>query len=124
MSYFHVTGKFLKYQIYLILSACCMGCSTSVENSIRKTYYDNGKIKYVQSYRNGDLEGISREYYETGSLKYAINFRENRIHGMYHTYDPNGSLWTEEIYDDGDLVKRRKFNGEGEVIQEEGFDKD
>ena len=124
MSYFHVTGKFFKYQICFIFTACCTGCSASVKDGVHKTYYDDGKLKYVQSYRNGDLEGISREYYETGRLQHTINYKDNRVHGIYHTYNPNGPLWTEEIYDHGDLVRRKEYNEEGEVMQEEGFDKD
>jgi len=36
---------------------------------------------------------------------------------MYHTYYPDGSIWTKEIYANGQSISRKEYD-------EEGFSKD
>jgi len=64
---------------------------------------------------------ISRQYYDTGTLKHAINYKNADMDGLYNTYYSNGALWVNEIYGQGNLVSRREYNEEGEIVQEELF---
>jgi len=111
----------IKYKFCLVFLLCMGGCSAQVKDGIEISYYSTGILESVKSYQNGVLDGITREYYEGGTLKHAINYSNDQIDGMYHTYYPSGFLWTKEVYEDGIFVGRKKYNEEGEVINEEGF---
>ncbi len=39
------------------------------ENSVKKTYYENGNIKKEITYKDGKIEGVVKEYYEDGALR-------------------------------------------------------
>ena len=113
----------IKYEFCLAFLLCMIGCGTQVKDGIEISYYSTGILESVKSYQNGVLNGITREYYKGGTLKHAINFSNDQIDGMYHTYYLHGFLWTKEVYEDGIFVGRKEYNEEGEVINEEGFNK-
>ena len=39
------------------------------QTEIKKTYYDNGQLKWFFTYKNGFPDGIQKEYYENGQLE-------------------------------------------------------
>jgi len=104
-----------------LILLCILGCSAQAQNNVHKTYYNNDILISVQSFKNGVLNGISREYYQTGALKHVINYKNDKMDGMYNTYYPNDSLWVNETFSQGNLINRREYSEDGDLVKKEAY---
>lgn len=65
-------------------------------------FYNSGKLKEVNFYKDGLLDGTSTGYYANGLKQYEVNFRENKKEGLTTNYYPNGKIQSQGWYIDGD----------------------
>lgn len=62
------------------------------ENGIRKRYYDNGKLKLLEDFREGIQEGPMRGFYEDGKLLVEATYKNGKLDGQYKEFYENGQL--------------------------------
>ena len=68
---------------------------SEAENNIKtkKWYYDNGKLKKVQQYKNDTIEsGTYLFYYPNGQLEDSAQIIDGKLHGERFGYFENGQL--------------------------------
>lgn len=58
----------------------------------KKSYHDNGQLKYKTPYLNGKIHGVIKGYYNRGSLLFEIPYVNDKIHGVEKGYHSNGNL--------------------------------
>ena len=49
---------------------------------VQKHYYENGKILYETTLKNGKQNGIYKEYYESGELKFQTSYTNGKVNSM------------------------------------------
>lgn len=106
-------NKFIYFLILtlLIISSCSevnnkkevefvnKSCDTINFVNVRcTTYFDTEKVKTIENYENGILNGKFIEYYEDGSLKIEGNYFKGEKDGYFEYYRPNGYINKMEEY--------------------------
>lgn len=102
-----------------ILGSGCTGPSIQDDGQVYRLYYSTGVLKSVWESENGLLNGMKREYSVEGTLKSATEYKDDMMHGRRNLYHPDGSLWVQEIYEDGVLLKKKTYDGQGILTNEE-----
>ena len=74
---------------------------TGYKNGIEKTYYDDGTVWSVASYKNGVLDGERTIYSQTGRVIEVKNFQDGKSHGITRGYYDDGTLEVEMMYANG-----------------------
>lgn len=81
-------------------------------------YYENGDIKQMAYYKNGQKHGIDKKFYHGGQLLYQREFRDGQQQGKIRQYYPNGCLWLEmNFVNDVPHGEARLFTEEGVLAQ-------
>lgn len=71
-----------------------------------KYYYDNGQVQYEENYNNeGQAEGVFNAYYKNGQLESIFSYRNGQKHGIYKEYYEDGRLRDEGRYEHGSPYK-------------------
>jgi uncharacterized protein len=106
-------------------------------------YYDDGKIAYMQTYRNGSYEGKSVSYLKDGTKSEGV-FKDNMLYDGKIVYEVNDDIYEYEVvqglrnydriyskfnplggyksfYEDNRLAKQISYNDKGENIGEATF---
>lgn len=81
------------------------GEGEDVEKVMEKVYYENGKLEYIGTFKDGVEDGEWIYYYENGTKKFVEHWEEGREHGIHYDYSPDGQVRRELHYDKGQLVK-------------------
>lgn len=84
-------------------------------------YYKSGTLKDRGRYLEDQLDGIVRKYNSDGSLKAEMNFKNDRQEGATETYHPGGAVQHIYTYRKGRLLRRRTFDADGRLIQEQDY---
>ncbi len=74
---------------------------TPPRNGEASTYYPDGKIASVTSWKDGKLNGTAHWYYENGALQSETSWKDGRLDGICRWYYPNGQLMAEGSWQDG-----------------------
>lgn len=87
----------MSYLSFVLISVLFISCNSKegVENNsvLKKTYYDNGKIKTEEWFKDDTIKhGIFKKYYEDGTLGQIVNYKNNQREGEEKSYYPNGVL--------------------------------
>lgn len=69
-------------------------------------YYENGKTKYIETYKNGILHGEKIIYYENGNVKYKKNYKLMKLDGEFNLYEDDGSLYSSKKYNYGKIIRQ------------------
>lgn len=64
-------------------------------------YYRNGIVSRKEYYKNGKREGIANSYFDDGKLKTKETFKNNLLHGKYLSYQKKGFLYEKIQYRNG-----------------------
>ena len=64
-------------------------------------FFDNGHIKALTNYKNGNKNGRFATYNRWGSRRAEGNFQNNRLHGEFRNYRPGGGIDYIGSYVDG-----------------------
>ena len=100
----------------LILLSPVIGFSEVV-----KEYYDSGKLKREENYKNGKLEGITKSYYESGALKTEIYYKNGKAEGFAKIYFKSGEIYSIDTYKDDQQIKRKIYDIKGKLEYEQNF---
>ena len=100
--------------------------SNSTENApIKKRngryFYDNGKVLYEGSLKDGKFDGRGRYFYKNGNIMYDGNFRQDAYFGKGKYFNPNGKLVYEGYFKDNKIKRGKKFYPDGTVMYEGNF---
>ncbi|WP_406642520.1 toxin-antitoxin system YwqK family antitoxin [Amycolatopsis sp. WGS_07] len=74
------------------------------------------------SYCEGVQEGLARDWYPSGILKAETRFARNDRHGRYSEYDESGNLVEEGLCEYGILVRRTRFDSDGNAVSSFAID--
>ncbi|MGD8837857.1 MAG: hypothetical protein PVJ84_12740 [Desulfobacteraceae bacterium] len=80
------------------------------------TYYDNGNKESNINYRNGKVNGLAQMWYKNGKLHVEAQYRNNKTHGTRISYHENGQVFCRAEYEDGELLKKRNWDENGNEI--------
>lgn len=69
-----------------------------ISGSVKKEFYESGKIKWIANTRNEDLHGRYVEYWENGEIKVKGKYQKGEKSGIWRFYD-----------EEGELVRKQKF---------------
>ncbi len=69
-----------------------------------KGYYQNGQLKEIGDYKKGTKKGEWKEYYDTGQLKSISSYKNGDLHGERKDYHKNGKLSYIANYNKGSSI--------------------
>tara|TARA_B110000259_G_scaffold112128_1_gene128024 strand:- start:322 stop:1488 length:1167 start_codon:yes stop_codon:yes gene_type:complete len=72
-----------------------------LRNGVFESYYENGQLKEVKTYKDGNYYGLFEIYYENGQLAEKYNYKDGNSDGLFESYYENGQLKSKENYRDG-----------------------
>ena len=67
-------------------------------NGVWKTYWKNGQLQFLSSYRNGIDHGIFEDCSEDGKLKFRHSYKNGLSEGISEHYFSNGKIWLRDNY--------------------------
>lgn len=75
-------------------------CEDATRRPHGPTYHwdGNGRLKRIQSYRQGALDGVVRSYHPNGKLQLRAHYRAGRKDGLYEAWHQNGQLASRTTY--------------------------
>ncbi|MEO1033912.1 MAG: hypothetical protein AAFX55_21195 [Bacteroidota bacterium] len=86
----------------------------SLKHGELNEYYKSGKIKKIQHWENGILNGNEIVYYENGNVSHSINYYNGERVDTANFYLPSGTLIEIQYYDSSGLLKDyHKFETDG-----------
>lgn len=98
--YFHSNGKEIAKQIQ-DKDGNVIKTTGKIPNGVVKEYYESGKLKAENNYKDGKLVGTSKFYFESGQLREEMNYKNGKLDGRYRNYYTTGSLGGEWYYKNG-----------------------
>lgn len=90
------------------------------KNGQWKGYYESGKIRTDDIYKDGKLNGPYKEYYKNGNIYIEALYKDGLYEGPVKEYYKNGALKSEETYQSGTLTGHAKYYYENANIKAEG----
>ena len=65
-------------------------------------YFDDGQLRYKETYKNGKLNGNSETYYENGQLFWKGVYKNGKYHGLWESYWQHGTIRNQGYFKDGE----------------------
>lgn len=113
-----------KIFLLVIFTIICVNTSKLVaqsKNGVYKTYYQNGKVKSDETFKNGKRIGTCKYYAENGKLLYEENFNNNGLkEGITNAFYENGQLESSYNYRNGEMHGVFKEFHEDGKLKDEG----
>jgi len=86
-------------------------------------YFLFNKMLAERNYdREGNLHGTTKLYYGNGNIKRQLTYKAGKLHGVAKHYSKDGQLLTEDHYSREKKVLVRKYDKQGNMIDEKRFD--
>lgn len=86
---------------------------------IERGYYTKkcgGQLCSERSFKDGQLNGLSKYYFQNGQqLEAEVNYKNNQMDGVYKEYHENGKVHYERIYQNDQLQSNKVFYASGEL---------
>jgi antitoxin component YwqK of YwqJK toxin-antitoxin module len=79
------------------------------------SWYENGKMKSVKTFKNGKLEGFEKYFYRNGNLMYKYHYKNSKLDGLQREYYKSGQLFKEIYIEDGKLITIKEYYRNGEL---------
>lgn len=79
------------------------------KTGVWKYYYENGQIKSITTYVDGEIDGNYKDYYDTGKLKRDYNNIKGKTNGEFKGYNSNGTLSAVGNYNDDEKSGEWKY---------------
>jgi hypothetical protein len=84
-------------------------------------FYPNGNLLVEKEFKEGVLSGYTKYYYEDGVLKGKLYYVDNKPFGHAYFYFENGNIDTYSSFDFlGNARYVRKYDLNGDIIKDEG----
>jgi len=100
-------------------------------------FYENGNLKEEGNYEKGYKNGVWKKYYPNQQLEEDAYYVWGNLHSIFKSYWDNGQLKKEgkyfrgkkigvwrSFYSDGKPALKERYTEQGELIDNEYFDKD
>ncbi|GIV31338.1 MAG: hypothetical protein KatS3mg029_0689 [Saprospiraceae bacterium] len=88
-----------------------------------QAFYPDGALKEEAWYRNGSLHGVRKRFYENGNLDFLETYVNGHFEGLYQKYYPNGQLANEGQYIADEMTGTwRRWYESGELMEEVHFE--
>jgi antitoxin component YwqK of YwqJK toxin-antitoxin module len=79
---------------------------------------DGGSLEAEHEFREGLYSGLSRGWHPSGCLEYEATCSQGLVHGLRREWHESGRLAAEEAYEYGIRVEGRRWDAEGDLIEE------
>ncbi|MBR3711374.1 MAG: toxin-antitoxin system YwqK family antitoxin [Bacteroidales bacterium] len=106
----------------MLLCVCLVALvACNNQGEVKKDYWDNGNLKSVLRYQDGQLNGICEWYLLNGKPQMEATYKDNKMNGLLRRWHENGNIMEESWYKDGvqDSVFRT-YSLKG-ILAEEGY---
>ena len=103
-----------------MLLMALISCDNQVE--VKKDYWDNGNLKSVLRYQDGQLNGLCEWYLVSGKRQMEVPYKDNKMNGLLRRWYENGQVFQEGqfaddmmdgswlvFYADGNLASKADF---------------
>ena len=95
------------------------------KNGIKKSFYQDGALRYEARYRRGVPHGVAYGYYPEGNLKTQDSYKRGLRNGMAVGYYHNGTTKSETLYKNGKKHGvHKEYDEDGNLIYEAHYKKD
>ena len=98
-------------------------CGGKTREEIEKRY-NNGSKKIVAIYNGEEVDGIIVKrisYFQNGKVRNEENYKDEKPDGKWTTYNESGKITYEEYYKDGKAYSYLVYSGYGQKINEANF---
>ena len=68
-----------------------------------QVHFVNGQLEAEVTYKDGQMNGLSRSWHENGQLKIEGSFKDGEENGLSRMWDENGQLKNEATFKDGQM---------------------
>lgn len=86
------------------------------------TTYSDGTPMSETEHRDGLFFGVSRGWWESGKPETEANYAFGVLHGPSRSWYANGQLAEEELHEHGILVRSKKWDEQGNLVEEYELD--
>jgi antitoxin component YwqK of YwqJK toxin-antitoxin module len=80
--------------------------------------YENGSIKNIFNYKNGNREGKAFGYFQNGKIKIESMYKDDNPIGLSKTYYEDGQIMSESEIVDGKKTFYKEYYKTGELKEE------
>ncbi|HTL47281.1 MAG TPA: hypothetical protein VL688_04390 [Verrucomicrobiae bacterium] len=96
--------------VLLTVAGCGKTKENHPDNGVKTTYFfKGGPMKSEQTYKNGQLNGVSTTYYKSGVVRSETEYKDGQIHGTVKRYAVNGQLAGEAKWENGKQVSEKRY---------------
>lgn len=81
-----------------------------------KTYYKNGNLKAIISYKDNLKDGNYTLYYLSGNYYLKGTFLKDKAHGVFNSYYQDGSIREKSKYFNGKLLNQIRYFSNGRIM--------
>lgn len=85
------------------------------------TYFPNGRVQAMGSYRDGRRDGVWKQFDEQGTLVAEARFVSGQRTGTWEFRDANNALIGRLHYSNGHLSAGEQFDGQGELVAQRAY---
>lgn len=85
------------------------------------TYYPNGRVQAMGSYRDGRRDGVWKQFDESGAVLAEARFANGKREGTWEFRDGNNALLGRLHYSEGRLNTGEQFSGQGELVAQRAY---
>ena len=79
------------------------------------SFFTNGKISKLISFRDNKKHGVTKEYYLNGNVKSEFNFENGLECGEYKRYYEDGTLREEGMSENDSAISRKEYYDNGKL---------
>jgi len=83
--------------------------------------YENGKVKNLSNFKNGEYEGISRSWYENGQLQSKKIYKNMVLAGLQIGWYESGQLKYQENHNEDGKVSHKSWHENGTLNAEGNY---
>lgn len=80
-----------------------------------KEYYENGQVKFLSTFINEKIEGVSLSYFENGKIESRVSTKGGLQNGNCKYYYENGKLESDCMYKNGRNGKCNSYRKDGSL---------
>jgi len=94
------TGRWLTFTVDSVLIKDCFFDNDTL-NGICKSFYSDGKLNLLESYKMGVLNGYCESYWPNSQLLMSGSYVDGELDGLWCTFDSLGNLIERAMYHNG-----------------------
>ena len=68
-------------------------------------FWENGKIHWRISYKEGKRDGIQESFFKNGNIHHRTPYKEDKRDGTQNFYDEQGNITLTRLWKDGELIE-------------------